>query len=117
MDVNTDKNLYVGKAFITLEKQSQTSELIKIFEMNYLIRVIFFLYYQVFKCKKVKIEGRFWEGKRIIIERAAEPIDVYWENLSVKDSQRLAKTLITYSITALMLGAVFGIYFSLNLLK
>ncbi|CAI2381736.1 unnamed protein product [Moneuplotes crassus] len=117
MDVDTDKDLYIGKAFITLERQQQATRLAKIFEMHYIIRAVFFLYYRVFKCKQVKIEKRFWDGKRIIIERAADPVDVYWENLSVKDYQRLVKTLITYSITAILLCFVFGIYFSLNIWK
>lgn len=116
MDVTTDKSLYVGKAFITLENQNQATNLIEIFKMNYLVRIIFLFYYSVLKCKKIKIERRFWNGKQVIIERAAEPIDVYWENLSVKFIQRFVKTLITYSITAIILGVVFGIYYSLSIL-
>lgn len=100
-----------------MEKQGQAEKLIKIFRMHYLIRAIFFVYYKILKCKKIKIEKRFWEGQRIVVERAAEPADVYWENLSVKGYQRLIKALITYSITAILLGCVFGIYFSLNILK
>ncbi|CAI2378726.1 unnamed protein product [Moneuplotes crassus] len=117
MDVNTDKDLYIGKAFITLEKQHQATKLIKIFKMHYVIKTIFFLYYRVFKCKQVKIEKRFWNNKRIIVEQAADPVDVYWENLSIKDYQRFIKSLITYSITAILLGLVFCLYFGLNIWK
>jgi hypothetical protein len=117
MEVGTEKDLYVGKAFITVEKQSQATKLAKDFKMHPLIRAVFFVYYRILKCKVTKFERRFWEGKRVILERAAEPADVYWENISVTDAQRFFKTLITYSITAIMLGATFGLYFSLNLLK
>ena len=117
MDVKTDKDLYVGKAFLTLEKQSQAARLVKKFEMHTLIRAVFFIYYKIFRCKNSKLEKRYWEGERIIIERAAEPGDVYWENLSVRSFERFIKSLLTYSATALLLVLVFGIYFSLNLLK
>lgn len=103
LDVKTDRDLYVGKAFITLETQGQAQKLVKKFEMHTLIRAFFYIYYKILKCKKTKIERRYWEGRRIIIERAAEPGDVYWENLSVSQSQRFFKTLVTYSITFILL--------------
>ena len=117
MDVKTDRDLYVGKAFLTLETQGHAQKLVKKFEMHSLLRAFFFIYYKILKCKHTKLERRYWEGERIIIERAAEPGDVYWENLSVSQSQRFFKTVITYSITFVLLCIVFGIYFSLGLLK
>jgi hypothetical protein len=42
---------------------------------------------------------RYWEGQRVYVERAAEPGDVYWENLSVSTFERVKKSLITYTIT------------------
>jgi hypothetical protein len=117
MDVTSKKDLFVGKAFLTLETQGDAQKLVKKFEMHTFIRAFFFIYYKILKCKKTKLERRFWDGKHIIIERAAEPGDVYWENLSVSQSQRFVKSLITYSITVVLLGIVFGIYFSLGQLK
>lgn len=117
LDVKSDKDLYVGKAFMTLEKQSQAVHLADKFEMHSLIRATFFVYYKLLKCKKSKIERRYWDGERIIVERAAEPGDVYWENLSVTPFQRLKNILLTYTITTILLAFVFGFYYSLHVLK
>lgn len=117
LDVKSNKDLYVGKAFVTLEKQSQAVHLADKFEMHSLVRATFFVYYKLFKCKKVKIERRYWEGERIIVERAAEPGDVYWENLSITPFQRLKNILLTYTITTFLLALVFGFYYSLHVLK
>jgi hypothetical protein len=112
-----DESSYIGKAFITLRKQSKAEKLVDTFKMHLLIRAFFFVYYTILRCKKSKLEKRFWEGQRIIVERAAEPADVYWENLSVKEYERILRTLLTYSVTILLLIVVFGIYFALNILK
>jgi hypothetical protein len=117
LNATADESSYIGKAFVTLRKQSKAEHLIKTFQMHLLIRAIFFVYYRIMRCKKSKLEKRFWEGQRIIVERAAEPADVYWENLSVKEYQRIFRTFLTYTITFILLGVVFGIYFALNILK
>lgn len=117
MDVKSDRDLYVGKAFITFEKQSQASRLIKKFKMHTSLKVFFFIIYRIFRCKENKLEKRYWEGKRVIVERASEPGDVYWENLSISSTQRFIKSLVTYSLTFILLAIVFGIYYALALLK
>jgi hypothetical protein len=117
LNAATDESAYIGKAFITLRKQSKAEKLIDTFKMHPLLRGVFFVYYRILRCKKSKLEKRFWGGHRIIVERAAEPADVYWENLSVKEYHRIFRTLLTYSVTFLLLMVVFGIYFTLNILK
>ena len=49
--------------------------------------------------------------------RAAEPSDVYWENMHVKTIQRVKTTCFTYFITAIVLIISFLINFLLGLLK
>ena len=72
------------------------------------IRRVFNLFiFEVFRCKKAYTDDRYWEGKRIFVEKAAEPGDIYWENLSVKTIKRVKKTLITYTIAFLCLGIAF----------
>ena len=60
-------------------------------------------------------DPRWWEGQRIDIERAAEPTNVYWENMAITFSSRLKRTLITYSIAFICLGIVFWINLGLNI--
>ena len=43
------------------------------------------------------------------MERAAEPTDIFWENLSVVATERFRKSVLTYLITFLVLGFSFTI--------
>jgi Calcium-activated chloride channel len=60
-------------------------------------------------------DPRWWEGQRIDIERAAEPTNVYWENMAITFSNRFKRTLITYFIAFICLGVVFCINLGLNI--
>jgi hypothetical protein len=51
------------------------------------------------------------------MERAAEPTDVYWENVSIKNKQRVVNIVITYSVTLLILCLSFGFNYSVALIK
>jgi hypothetical protein len=62
-------------------------------------------------------DARWWEGKRIDIDRAAEPTNIFWENMGIPDSTRIKRSLVTYLITFLLLLAVFGINLGLAMLR
>ena len=56
-------------------------------------------------------------GHRLTVERAAEPLDVFWENLGYSTLNRLMRGFITYFITFCSLLLVFGINLGLQMLK
>ena len=117
MDVNTELDLYWGTAFVVCNKQSHIYNLINIFYVPLYKQFINFIFYRICRCKNLKIDSRYWEGRRIYIERASEPSDVYWENLSFNTIQRVKKMSVTYIITFLCLWVAFGINLGLNILK
>lgn len=41
------------------------------------------------------------------MNRAAEPTDIFWENMALNSRKRLKRKLITYSVSILLLGIVF----------
>lgn len=51
------------------------------------------------------------------MERAAEPTDVYWQNMSVSFFSRLKYRLLSLAITVFLLSIAFGINFSLTSLS
>lgn len=57
------------------------------------------------------------DTNRILVERAAEPQDVFWENLGYDIVDRAKRGFATFSITALILIVVFGVNLGLNYLK
>ena len=103
IDVENEENLFCGTCFLVLNKQNQVDQLALKFEVSPIRRVINLFIYKVLGCKKSNADDRYWEGKRIFVEKAAEPGDIYWENLSVKTISRVKKTLITYTIAFLCL--------------
>jgi ABC-type nitrate/sulfonate/bicarbonate transport system permease component len=50
-------------------------------------------------------------------ERAPEPSDVYWENLSTTAFWRLIRITLTYLVTAIIIGICFGILYGINIGK
>lgn len=51
---------------------------------------------------------------KLEIMRAPEPEDIIWENIGHKDCAIYCRKLLTYTVTALLLGASFGIVFGLS---
>jgi hypothetical protein len=98
-----DSEIYTGNAFITFETQGMAFKCEDKFDMWYLTKAVSFVWYSIFKCKQAKGKNTYWNGKRVIVERATEPGDVYWENLSVKDFERVMRQCLTYFITILCL--------------
>ena len=117
MEVDTEKNLFCGTAFVVVNKQLQAENLRRKFEVSLLRRAFNFLIYSVFRCKGAKADNRYWEGNRIMVERASEPSDVYWENLSVSTIGRIKKSLVTNSIAFLCLCVAFGVNLGLSIAK
>jgi len=50
-------------------------------------------------------------------ERAPEPSDVYWENLSTGSTSRFFRVMCTYFATVIIIGICFGILWAINLAK
>ena len=108
---------YIGKAYITWQTQGQAITMFNTFKMLYAVRLFYFIAYKLWKCRTAKMDKRYFDGGRIIVEKAASPTDIYWENLPINFIQRLKKMIITYSILFLLLCCAFGIYYGLAYLK
>lgn len=117
MDVNTDRDLFCGTAFLVLNRQNQATRLANYFEVPLFRRAISFLLINILKCRQRQIDERYWDGQRIYVERAAEPTDVYWENLNVTTLERVKIGFKTYGITLLCLLISFGVNLGLSFIK
>ena len=99
---------YWGKALITFEKSDVEDTLYR-FEVSIPLRVMYYVLFKLFRCKRWCDDKRYWNGRHIKMERAAEPTDIFWENLSVVATERFRKSVLTYLITFLVLGFSFTI--------
>ena len=57
------------------------------------------------------------ENIDFVYERAPEPSDVYWENLSTSSISRFFRVMCTYFATVIIIGICFGILWGINLAK
>ena len=115
-DTKSEKDMFVGTAFVTFNDQNNVEKVIEHFSVSFPRQVINFIWYKLF-CQKNNIDDRYIDGQQIHVERAAEPLDIFWENLSISTRSRLKRVLISYLITFLVLAVVFGVNLGLNFFK
>lgn len=111
---------FTGKAFVVFDSQDDTQQLIWKFQRSWIRRIFNFIVLKILKIKNYFQDTWWWEGQRIDLERAAEPTNVYWENMSVTFSSRFKYSWLTYFTSFILLLIVFlinfGLSFSRNLL-
>ncbi|CAI2384536.1 unnamed protein product [Moneuplotes crassus] len=109
---------FTGKAFVIFNNQADPQNLINKFMVSILAKVWSFV---VFTCLRVKSQrlkdDKWWGRQRIHIERASEPTNIYWENLSVRSSQRFWRSICTYVVAIFCIAIVFMLNLSLSILR
>jgi hypothetical protein len=110
MSENTQNYTYCGNAFVVVNKQSEAEKLIEDFEISTIVRVYAFVVNKILCCKRLKYKRKLWEGKNINIERAEEPTDYYWENLSIKTKFRVKRSILTFFLNFWALAIALAAY-------
>jgi hypothetical protein len=113
--INEDdiEDSYTGKAFISLSKQSQVVDVVWKFDKNLYRILLEYLYFKVFKCKSKPNDAKWWDGNHVHMYRAAEPGEVFWENMGITFRERVKNSIIIYAIVFFFLCIAFGINFLL----
>ncbi|CDW71822.1 phage head-tail family partial [Stylonychia lemnae] len=106
----TKEELYIGTAFIILESQKDLQLMINL-QDDSLFSLIFSWINHLF-CSCCQNKENVSRNNRF--ERAPEPTDVYWDNLSVSFFRRVRYIFLTYIATILLIGACFGIIYGIN---
>jgi hypothetical protein len=70
----------------------------------------FFRFVKRFLCACCSDES----GYKWSFERAPEPTDVFWENLSIPALRRMKNIILTYLATLFVIGCCFGVIYGLN---
>jgi hypothetical protein len=117
MNEGSEKFKSTGIVFVILNKQSQAEELVSMFERGLLLKIWNLIWISVFRWRNRCMDKTWWDGNRVSIERAAEPTDIFWENMSVTFFSRIKFKILTGWICLWLLGIAFGINFSLTMLS
>ena len=117
LDVKSSKDMFVGTAFVTVNNQLHMEEIVNKFRTNFFRRVLNFFWFTIFRIKDNTIDHRVFDGNQLHVERAAEPADIFWENLGYRTLDRWKRGAITFLVTFLLLLVVFGVNLGLNLFK
>ncbi|CAI2371715.1 unnamed protein product [Moneuplotes crassus] len=107
---------FCGIAFVTFNTHKERNDFVEKFKMSSFQRVVNFVKAKIFKCKKLQSDLHY-DSKRIKVEPAPDSSDIYWENLGFSKARRLRRTILTYFITIICLGASFGMNLSIGILK
>lgn len=96
-------------AFITFRTQIETRYVLQRWHRNWAERLKDWILI------KIKQNPRYGYKKRYItVNRAPEPNDIYWENLSISKAERLKRIAITYIAVLVIIGCSFGIVYGLD---
>jgi uncharacterized membrane protein YidH (DUF202 family) len=112
MKPESKDDLYFGTAFIVFEKPIDVYYVLEAYERSPLSRLWRFIMRKLFCCcisKESTMHYRF--------ERAPEPTDVYWENLSVTGLHLIKNVIKTYFFTFCLIAACFGVIYGINVVK
>jgi hypothetical protein len=51
---------------------------------------------------------------KFVFERAPEPSDIYWENMGVTTLTRICKSMVSFMLTAVLMGGCVGFIFAIK---
>lgn len=94
---------FCGKTFIIFDTHSEAKAALRKFHISNRKRFIFYLLSKIFRCNKFWKNDLYFQDKRIKMNKAAEPTDIFWENLAVTTKEKIKKQMLTSSLTALIL--------------
>mmetsp|Transcript_17293 Transcript_17293/g.16954 ORF Transcript_17293/g.16954 Transcript_17293/m.16954 type:complete len:424 (+) Transcript_17293:564-1835(+) len=109
---------FTGKAFVILNNQKYVDVLINKFKRTRLKRILTHIAFQWLKLSKKKYQDdKWWQGKRVDMERATEPTNIYWENMAIQPNDRFWRTLATYGAACLCLLVVFFLNVGISVIQ
>lgn len=114
---NSEARKFTGVAFVIFNKQSDVTRVLEFYELSITWRVCSYILYKVLRVKNRQVGSTFFGQNRLIATRAAEPTDVFWENLNAKTHVRVKKSFYAYAATLFVLGIIFGINMAVSYAK
>ena len=99
--------------------QQDVEKVYRFFRRTMLKRLWHMLKKNVCKClkRKARVGPRFLRDKRPVVERAPEPLDVFWENLGLLTKHKTKRSFATYAATLFVLAVFGAISFGIRTLK
>lgn len=119
LKVDSGTDMYFGTAFVVFKYQYDMVKVVDHFESSLVWRILMFILVKIFriKWKQANVGTTYFKGNRIFAERAPEPTDVFWENLSVTATERAWRITLTYVRTFVVLIICFGINIGIAYIK
>jgi hypothetical protein len=116
---NPDKKLNTGVVFAVFNSIKEYEAFLSFFPTSFLtycivlVQYIFAKFLCGFCCDEKKVK-KLRRRLLLRVSPAPEPTDILWANLDISFIESVARTLICYFITVLMLGGSFVIILTLN---
>jgi hypothetical protein len=100
---------FAGWAFVSFKTEEEKEEAIRLYHPSFKKQMRMFFGIQ----KKTK-HSLVFNGNQLIIEQAASPTDVFWENLKFTERQKFARRIVGFLIQVILILACAFAVFGLN---
>lgn len=104
-DPEVQKEAFTGIVFIVFK---QPTAVLQVLQANNFFPFFKFLV-RTFCCKAILPKS--WV---FTFERAPEPSDIYWENMGITTLQRICKSMLSFILTAILLGGCLGFIYGIK---
>ena len=104
-DAGAQEEAFTGIVFIIFKNPQ---ECLRVLQANSTFPVTKFIMRTFFSC----CLPRRW---KYVFERAPEPTDIYWENMGVTTLERICKSMASFVLTAILMGATVGFIFAIKI--
>lgn len=104
---------FTGIAFVTLNTEKEALDVLLNHQRTFLQSVILYIFTAFSKIFKKELSKNY-DGSIITVERAPEPLDIYWENLGYDNWQIIKNRSFTYFASFLIIIVSFGLILAVN---
>ena len=93
-----------GNAFLILDNQEQVDLLLKNANRTWVERLFGSQTINKVDGKTYELPSKFYfEGKNLVLEKAPEPSDIFWENLTVSNWKRIPNMILTVLVSSVII--------------
>lgn len=98
---NENRNLFAGVAFISFRTEKMKKDLLSTYKISRFTRFKI-AFREIFG--RTQTNGLFFNKNVLILKEAAEPGDIFWNNLGISDREKYIRDAVSYFLSLLLIA-------------